>query len=71
MVIPCLCLSAASEELEAPRGHKFSILENSCPLGQLLVGACLPQTLLLTIWKSRNYAPLGPRELTLIGGIEL
>ena len=41
------------------------------PLGQLLVGACLPQTLLLTIWKSHNYAPLGPRELTLIGGIEL
>ena len=31
---------------EPSRGHKFSILENSCPLGQLLVGACLPQTLL-------------------------
>ena len=31
---------------ESSRGHKFSILENFLsPLGQLLVGACLPQTL--------------------------
>ena len=31
---------------EPSRGHKFSILENfQSPLGQLLVGACLPQTL--------------------------
>ena len=31
---------------EPSRGHKFSILENFLsPLGQLLVGACLPQTL--------------------------
>ena len=69
-------------EQEPSRGHKFSILENvvlhrdftSQTLASFpsdLVGACLPQTLLLTIWKSHNYAPLGPRELTLIGGIEL
>ena len=41
------------------------------PWDSFLLGRAVPQTLLLTIWKSHNYAPLGPRELTLIGGIEL
>ena len=63
--------SQKREGKNRPVATNFQFLKIFCPLGQLLVGACLPQTLLLTIWKSRNYAPLGPRELTLIGGIEL
>ena len=63
------CKNAKSKN--RPVATNFQFLKILAPLGQLLVGACLPQTLLLTIWKSRNYAPLGPRELTLIGGIEL
>ena len=59
------------ESKNRPVATNFQFLKILAPLGQLLVGACLPQTLLLTIWKSHNYAPLGPRELTLIGGIEL
>ena len=67
---------------EPSRGHKFSILENFLSIRDFtsamrlhfrsdLVGACLPQTLLLTIWKLHDYEPLGPRELALIGGVEL
>ena len=42
-----------------------------CFANAVLLGRAEPQTLLLTIWKLHDYAPLGPRELTLIGGIEL
>ena len=63
--------SEKGESKNRPVATNFQFLKILAPLGQLLVGACLPQTLLLTIWKSHNYAPLGPRELTLIGGIEL
>ena len=48
-----------------------ALLQRSRVFEVFLLGRAVPQTLLLTIWKSHNYAPLGPRELTLIGGIEL
>lgn len=54
-----------------PGCHSNAPLGRSLLRKRGLVGACLPQTLLLTIWKLHDYAPLGPRELTLIGGIEL
>ena len=63
--------SEKGESKNRPVATNFQFLKILAPLGQLLVGACLPQTLLLTIWKLHDYAPLGPRELTLIGGIEL
>ena len=67
----CKAVDSDGEGKDRPVATNFQFLKTLAPLGQLLVGACLPQTLLLTIWKSHNYAPLGPRELTLIGGIEL
>ena len=65
-----------------PVATNFQFLKIFCPSGTallqrsrvfevLLLGRAEPQTLLLTIWKLHDYAPLGPRELTLIGGIEL
>ena len=54
---------------ESSRGHKFSIPENFLPLwDSFLLGRACPKPCCLL---SENHAPLGPRELTLIGGTEL
>ena len=54
---------------EPSRGHIFSILENFLPLwDSFLLGRACPKPCCLL---SENHAPLGPRELTLIGGTEL
>ena len=59
----------SSGEQEPSRGHKFSIFENVVPLwDRFLLGRACPKPCCLL---SENHAPLGPRELTLIGGTEL
>ena len=46
----------SSGEQEPSRGHKFSVVENSCSLwNRFLLGRAVPQTLLLRLRQTRSY----------------
>ncbi|MFR4770299.1 MAG: hypothetical protein ACLUAX_14030, partial [Faecalibacterium prausnitzii] len=58
--------SEKGESKNRPVATNFQFLKILAPLGQLLVGACLPQTLLERVRQTGIYSPLKTNLLFLL-----